>query len=156
MKLNTVTTSDTADGTFAVPLTKKPNARRTEFTDARRACRNITEREQLALVLKARWTGAELSEYARLFYFRNGKDYPTSARHTGVQSLISLHTTAVWYTQVPNPLTIRTRGSRIFAKADRSPYHHAAKDCLGVGAETVPRSPAPNMRGRGTLKNFGR
>ncbi len=62
---------------LALLPTKKPKSRRNEFADARRACRNIKEREQLALVLKARWTGAELSEYARLFYFRNGKDYPT-------------------------------------------------------------------------------
>jgi hypothetical protein len=31
--------------------------------------------------MKARWTEAELHEYARLFHFRNGKDYPTPAAY---------------------------------------------------------------------------
>jgi hypothetical protein len=56
---------------------KKPKAARAEFADAHKACRTPAEREQLVLVLKARWTSAELHEYARLYYFKNGRDYPT-------------------------------------------------------------------------------
>ena len=52
-----------------------------DLTEAQNACRTPAEREQLALVLKARWTEAELSEYARLFHFRNGKDYPTATSY---------------------------------------------------------------------------
>ena len=60
-----------------VPL-KKSKADQTDLADARRACKTTAEREQLALILRARWTEGELCEYARLFHFRNGKDYPTA------------------------------------------------------------------------------
>jgi hypothetical protein len=73
MNLNYVTPSLTP------PKTRK--VYQTEFADAHRACQTTKEREQLALVLKARWTEAELSEYARLFYFRNGRDYPTAVSY---------------------------------------------------------------------------
>jgi hypothetical protein len=56
---------------------KKPRARQTEFADAHRACRTPAEREQLAFVVRAGWTSSELHEYARLYHFRNGRDYPT-------------------------------------------------------------------------------
>ena len=56
---------------------KKSKAALTDFADARKACRTPTEREHLALVQKAGWTPAELHEFARLLYFKNGKDYPT-------------------------------------------------------------------------------
>lgn len=61
---------------------KKSKAALPDFADAQRACRTPAEHEQLALVMKARWTPAELHEFARLHYFRNGKDYatPTSYR----------------------------------------------------------------------------
>jgi hypothetical protein len=48
---------------------------------AHRACRNTTEREQLASVLKARWPEAVLQEYARLHFFKNGKDQPTATSY---------------------------------------------------------------------------
>jgi hypothetical protein len=57
--------------------TKKSKATQPDFADAHKACRTPAEHEQLTLVLKARWTSAELSEYARLYYFKNGRDYPT-------------------------------------------------------------------------------
>jgi hypothetical protein len=76
-----VTTTNTADGSPALKPPKKPKSRRTEFSDANRACRTEPEREQLALIMKARWTEAELHEYSRLFHFRNGKDYPTAASY---------------------------------------------------------------------------
>jgi hypothetical protein len=56
---------------------EKLKAPRPNFTDAHKACRTSAEREQLALVLNAGWTSAELQEYARLYFFRNGRDYPT-------------------------------------------------------------------------------
>lgn len=56
---------------------KKPKAPRRDFADARKACRTPAERERLALVIAAGWTSDGLAEYARLFFFRNGKDYPT-------------------------------------------------------------------------------
>ena len=48
--------------------------------DAHRACQTTAEREQLALVLKAQWSEAEL-QFARLFYFKNGRDHPTPASY---------------------------------------------------------------------------
>jgi hypothetical protein len=74
MNLNSVTTTNTLP-------TKKPRAPQTEFADAHRACRTAAQREQLVLILKARWTETELREYARLYHFRNGKDYPTAASY---------------------------------------------------------------------------
>ena len=56
---------------------KKSHAALSDFTDALRACRTPAEREQVALVQKAGWTPAEFHEFARLHYFKNGKDYPT-------------------------------------------------------------------------------
>lgn len=56
---------------------KKPKAPRPDFADAHRACRTTKEREQLALVVRAGWTSSELQEYARLYHFRNRRDYPT-------------------------------------------------------------------------------
>src|ERR1700690_4464516 len=81
MNLNPVTTPNTAEGLSVLLPAKKPKAYQTKFTDAHRACRTSKEREQLALILEARWTEAELYEYARLFHFRNGKDYPTAASY---------------------------------------------------------------------------
>lgn len=63
------------------PTPKKSKAHRTAFADVRRACRNTTERDQLASVLKARWPEAALHEYARLHFFKNGKDHPTATSY---------------------------------------------------------------------------
>jgi hypothetical protein len=60
------------------PTPKNSKARRTEFADAHRACRTPAERDQLALVIRDGWKGAELCEYARLYFFKNGRDYPTA------------------------------------------------------------------------------
>ena len=79
--MNHVTTTNKADGLAALAPPKKPKARQTDFADARRACRTPAEREQLALVIGDRWTEAELHEYARLYYFKNGKDYPTATSY---------------------------------------------------------------------------
>ena len=75
MNLNSTTACNKAEG-LSVPLPAI-----TEFADAHRACRTAAEREQLALVLKARWTEAELHEYARLYFFKNGRDYPTATSY---------------------------------------------------------------------------
>ena len=48
-----------------------------DFADARKACRTPEEHERLAKIIKAGWTSAEFHEYARLYFFRNGRDYPT-------------------------------------------------------------------------------
>lgn len=60
---------------------KKSKAPRPDFADARKACRTAAEHEQLALVIKAGWKSSELSEYARLYFFRNNTDYPTSVSY---------------------------------------------------------------------------
>jgi hypothetical protein len=70
-----------ANGFSATTPPKKPKSRQYEFADARRACRTPEAHAQLALIIDARWTEAELREYARLFHFRNGKDYPTVASY---------------------------------------------------------------------------
>jgi hypothetical protein len=77
MNLTAMTTTDTADGHLALPPPKKRKVYQTEFSTAHRACRTPLEREQLAEVIQAGWTEAELHEYARLFFFPNSKDYPT-------------------------------------------------------------------------------
>jgi hypothetical protein len=61
---------------------KKSKAPPTDWNEANKACRTPAEREQLALVVRAGWTSDELIEYARLYFFRNGRDYatPTSFR----------------------------------------------------------------------------
>src|SRR5260370_2899205 len=56
---------------------KKSKAPKPNSADARNACRTPAEQEQLARIIKAGWTSAELSEYARLYFSRNGRDYPT-------------------------------------------------------------------------------
>jgi hypothetical protein len=91
MTLNSVTAPNTTDGFQALPPAKKPKTYRTEFASAHRACRTPTEREQFALVLKAGWTSAELCEYARLFHFRNGKDYPTATSYRRAIADLSEH-----------------------------------------------------------------
>jgi hypothetical protein len=48
------------------------------FADARKACRTPAEHEQLALVVRDGWTSAELHEFARLHFFKNGLDHPTA------------------------------------------------------------------------------
>jgi hypothetical protein len=84
--------------TATKPLpSKKPKANQTEFADAHRACRTATEREQLALVLKARWTSSELSEFARLHYFKNGRDYPTPSSYRRAIASLAGHYSGLQY-----------------------------------------------------------
>jgi len=77
--------------------TKKPKAPRPDFADAHKACRTSAEREQLALVLSARWTSDELHEYARLFYFRNGKDYATPTSYRRAIADLGVHYRGLGY-----------------------------------------------------------
>lgn len=70
---------------------KKPKAPCLTFANARRACRTITEREDLALVLRAGWTSSELHEYARLYFFRDGKDYPTATSYRRAVGTLAAH-----------------------------------------------------------------
>jgi hypothetical protein len=93
--LNRASKTNKADGRSALALPKKPKALPTEFADAHRACRTPAEREQLALVLKARWTEAELHEYARLYFFKNGRDYPTATSYRrAIADIASSHSEA--------------------------------------------------------------
>jgi hypothetical protein len=79
MHLNQSTIANPADGNLAPLPPKKPKkVYRTEFVTAHRACQTDADREQLALIVKAQWTEAELAEYARIYYFKDGKDYPTA------------------------------------------------------------------------------
>jgi hypothetical protein len=98
LDLNDVTTTNTADGTPALLPAKKPKADQPEFAYARRACRTTTEREQLALILRARWTSAELQEYARLYYFKNGRDYPTPSSYRRAIADLARHYHLMTYT----------------------------------------------------------
>jgi hypothetical protein len=79
MTLTTTATPNTTEDTSALLRPPKtPKVYRTEFATAYRACRTAAEREQLAEVIQAGWREAELTEFSRLHYFRNGKDYPTA------------------------------------------------------------------------------
>jgi hypothetical protein len=60
---------------------KTPKAPRPDFADARKACRTPEDHEKLAKVMEAGWTSTELHEYARLYFFKNGRDYPTAASY---------------------------------------------------------------------------
>ena len=51
---------------------------RSDWGDARKACKTIGDREALGLVIGNGWTPEELAEFARVCFFRNGKDYPTA------------------------------------------------------------------------------
>lgn len=62
-------------------LPKEPKAARPDFTDSRKACRTPAEREQLDQVIRAGWTSDELHEFARLYFFKNGRDYPTATSY---------------------------------------------------------------------------
>jgi hypothetical protein len=77
--MTTPTTADTATG--LLPPKKPKKIYRTEFAAAYRACKTDAQREQLELVMKAGWTEAELYEFARVYYFRNGKDTPTASSY---------------------------------------------------------------------------
>jgi hypothetical protein len=55
---------------------KKPKAP-LPFAEALKACRTSAEHDDLARVIDAGWKADELREYARLFFFRNGRDFPT-------------------------------------------------------------------------------
>lgn len=88
---------------------KKPDAPQCAFTAARRACRTPAEHEQLAQVIKSGWTEAELHEYARLYFFRNGRDYPTPRRTATPQR--TLQAVVRGLTNTRRPLTmIPSRG----------------------------------------------
>jgi hypothetical protein len=78
--------------------TKKPKSPQPDFGVANKACRTTKEREQLALVLRARWTPAELHEYARLYYFKNGRDYPTSVSYRLAIADLAQHYHGMTYT----------------------------------------------------------
>src|ERR1700682_4834646 len=79
------------------PPPKKPKAARPDFADAHKACRTPAEHEQLALVLNARWTSAELSEFARLHYFKNGRDYPTPSSYRRAITDLAAHYRGLQY-----------------------------------------------------------
>jgi hypothetical protein len=90
MHLNAMPTTNPADGSSALSPPKKPKkVYRTEFCAAHRACNTTAEREQLALIIKARWTEEELQEFARLYCFRRGRDYPTAASYHHAIAYIS-------------------------------------------------------------------
>jgi hypothetical protein len=72
-------------------LPKRPKRPRPDFADARRACRTITEREDLALVLRAGWKSSELHEFARLHFFKDGKDYPTATSYRHAVGDLATH-----------------------------------------------------------------
>ena len=85
-------TTTTADSPAALSPPKKPKkVYRTEFVTAHRACKTDAEREQLALIIQARWTEEELQEFARLYFFRRGKDYPTSSSYRGAIAELGDH-----------------------------------------------------------------
>jgi hypothetical protein len=134
MNLNSATTTTSTDGPSALLTAKKSKAHPTDFADARRACRTPTEREQLALVLKARWTSAELCEYARLFHFRNGKDYPTAMSYRRAIADLAVHYRGLGY---------------IDAKPSDYPHQWLSQFRKGGSKLLPPRREGLLQRGRG-------
>ena len=90
----------TANGDDSNNMTKKPKKPKAPlpFAEARRACRTRAEREQLELVIKARWKPSELYEYARLYFFKNGKDYPTPVSYRLAIGGLARHYHGMTYT----------------------------------------------------------
>jgi hypothetical protein len=132
--LNDVTTINTADGSSALASPKKPKADQPEFADARRACRTTEEREQLALVLRARWTSAELQEYARLYYFKNGRDYPTPSSYRRAIADLARHYHGMTHTD---------------AKPSQYPHEWLQQFRKGGSKLLPPRRAGLLIRGRG-------
>jgi hypothetical protein len=115
--------------------TKKPKPpSQTEFADAHRACRTPAELEQLALVLRARWTSAELHEYARLYYFKNGRDYPTPASYRRAIADLAGHYHVMTYTD---------------AKPSDAPHEWLKEFRKGGSKPLPPRRDVLLIRGRG-------
>jgi hypothetical protein len=113
---------------------KKPKPDQPEFADARRACRTPAEREQLALVLRARWTSAELKEYARLYYFKNGRDYPTPSSYRRAIADLARHYRLMTYTD---------------AKPSQCPHDWLKEFRKGGSTLMPPRRAGLLIRGRG-------
>jgi hypothetical protein len=126
MNLNQVTTTN--------PAPKKPKADQTEFADARRACRTTTEREQLALIRRARWTSAELQEFAGLYYFKNGRDYPTPSSYRRAIADLARHYHGMTYTDT---------------KASQYPHEWLRQFRKGGSKPLPPRREGLLIRGRG-------
>ena len=47
--------------------------------------------------MKAHWKGTELREYARLFFFKNGKDYPTGTSYRRAIADLTAHYRGLQY-----------------------------------------------------------
>jgi hypothetical protein len=128
-----MTMTNPADSHSALSPPKKPKVYQTEFVAAHRACKTDVELEQLALIVKARWTEAELHEYARIYYFRNGKDHPTASSYR-----CAIADVGSYY------MALQDRG----AKLSKQPLW--LKEFRGGGSKPLPRRrEALLKRGRG-------
>jgi hypothetical protein len=58
-------------------LTTENLTPRTAWQDARNACKTIEDRTALGKVIAAGWSPEEVHEFARVCFFRTGKDQPT-------------------------------------------------------------------------------
>jgi hypothetical protein len=132
--LNNVTATNPADGTSAILPAKKRKVDPPEFADAHRACRTSTEHEQLALVLRARWSSAELQEYARLYYFKNKRDYPTPSSYRRAIADLARHYHGMTYTD---------------AKPSQYPHEWLRQFRKGGSKLLPPRREGLLQRGRG-------
>jgi hypothetical protein len=132
--LNDVTATNPADGPSALPPPKKRKTNQTEFADARRACRTTIEHEQLTLIMRARWTSAELHEYARRYYFKNGRDYPTASSYRRAIADLARHYHLMTYTD---------------AKPSQCPHDWLKQFRKGGSKPLPPRREELLRRGRG-------
>lgn len=106
--MTTTATPDAAEGTSALAPPKKTKVYRTEFATAHRACRTTAEREQLSEVIRRGWTEAQLTEYARRYFFRNGKDYPTGVSYReAIATIVSSCGDRSWRKKFSEPLSPR-------------------------------------------------
>jgi hypothetical protein len=115
--------------------TNKPKAP-LAFADAHKACRTPAQREQLALVLKARWTEPELHEFARLHYFKNGKDHPTPLSFRRALADLAVHYRGLAYPD---------------AKPSHYPHDWLKQFRKGGSKPMPPRREGLLIRGRGQL-----
>jgi hypothetical protein len=118
---------------------KKPKApSQTEFADAHRACRTPAEHAQLALVLRARWTSAELHEYARLYYFKNGRDYPTPVSYRRAIADLARHYHVMTYTDA-KPSDVPHEWLKQFRKGGSKPLPPRRDVLLIRGRDNGPK-----------------
>ena len=122
-----------------------------DFSEAQRACRTPAERELLTKVVGGGWTPAELTEYARLYFFRNARDYPTPTSYR--RAIEDISGVGAWCIR---EFYFLYAWLNLFRAGGSKPRHHAVTALFPAWACRSLGSAMRNMLGLGTLKNIDR